>query len=114
MGGRNQVSGRVSVPCWHATPVENAPWKPLIMLEWNNGKVIPTDRSKLVCNRCVIEIIDSCCCCLFHFLTFSDDIGGFAIGLFHISSFSLLGLRSKGSGAPRLVTLISEIGFILL
>ena len=29
MGGRNQVSGRVSVPCWHATPVANAPWKPL-------------------------------------------------------------------------------------
>ena len=30
-GGRNQVSGRVSVPCWHATPVANAPWKPLII-----------------------------------------------------------------------------------
>ena len=26
-GGRNQVSGRVSVPCWLATPVANAPWK---------------------------------------------------------------------------------------
>ena len=25
MEGRNQVSGRVSVPCWHATPVANAP-----------------------------------------------------------------------------------------
>ena len=33
MGGRNQVSGRVSVPCWHATPVANAPWKPLIIGE---------------------------------------------------------------------------------
>ena len=32
-GGRNQVSGRVSVPCWHATPVANAPWKPLIIGE---------------------------------------------------------------------------------
>ena len=31
--GRNQVSGRVSVPCWHATPVANAPWKPLIIGE---------------------------------------------------------------------------------
>ena len=30
-GGRNQVSGRVSVPCWHATPVANAPWKPLVI-----------------------------------------------------------------------------------
>ena len=30
-GGRNQVSGRVSVPCWLATPVANAPWKPLII-----------------------------------------------------------------------------------
>ena len=27
-GGWNQVSGRVSVPCWHATPVANAQWKP--------------------------------------------------------------------------------------
>ena len=25
--GRNQVSGRASVPCWHAKPVANAPWK---------------------------------------------------------------------------------------
>ena len=33
MGGRNQVSGRVSVPCWHATPVANAPWKPLMIGE---------------------------------------------------------------------------------
>ena len=32
-GGRNQVSGRVSVPCWLATPVANAPWKPLIIGE---------------------------------------------------------------------------------
>ena len=24
-GGRNQVSGRVSVPCWHAKPFENVP-----------------------------------------------------------------------------------------
>ena len=30
MGGRNQVSGRVSVSYWHATPLANAPWKPLI------------------------------------------------------------------------------------
>ena len=28
-GGRDQVSGRVSVPCWHATSVANAPWKPV-------------------------------------------------------------------------------------
>ena len=31
MGDGNQVSGRVSVPCWLATPVPNAPWKPLII-----------------------------------------------------------------------------------
>ena len=31
LGGRNQVSGRVSVPCWLATPVANAPWKQLII-----------------------------------------------------------------------------------
>ena len=30
-GGRNQVSGRVSVPCWIATPVANAPWKPHVI-----------------------------------------------------------------------------------
>ena len=28
-GGRNQVSGRVSVPCRHATPVADALWKPI-------------------------------------------------------------------------------------
>ena len=33
MVGRNQLSGRVSVPCWHATPVANSPWKPLIIGE---------------------------------------------------------------------------------
>ena len=33
MVGRNRVSGMVSVPCWHATPVANAPWKPLIIGE---------------------------------------------------------------------------------
>ena len=27
-GERNQVSGRISVPCWHVTPVAIAPWKP--------------------------------------------------------------------------------------
>ena len=27
------MSGRVSVPWWHATPVANAPWKPLIIGE---------------------------------------------------------------------------------
>ena len=25
--GQDQVSGGVSVPCWHATPVADAPWK---------------------------------------------------------------------------------------
>ena len=30
-GGRNQVSGSVNVPCSHATPVANVPWKPLII-----------------------------------------------------------------------------------
>ena len=28
-GRWNQVSGKVSFPCWHATPVASAPWKPL-------------------------------------------------------------------------------------
>ena len=29
--GRNQVSARVSSPCWHVTPVENTPWQPLLI-----------------------------------------------------------------------------------
>ena len=29
--GRNQVSGRVSVPCWHAKPFANAQWKNLVI-----------------------------------------------------------------------------------
>ena len=29
--GRDQVSGGVTVPCRHATPVANALWKPLII-----------------------------------------------------------------------------------
>ena len=27
------MSGRISVPCWYATPVANPPWKPLIIGE---------------------------------------------------------------------------------
>ena len=37
-GGRNQVSGSVSVPCWLATPVANAPWKPLV-IRWSSNPV---------------------------------------------------------------------------
>ena len=29
MGDGTRCPERVSVPCWHATPVANAPWKPL-------------------------------------------------------------------------------------
>ena len=36
--GQNQVSGRAGVPCWHATPVANAPWKPLI-IRWKSSSV---------------------------------------------------------------------------
>ena len=32
MGGRNQVSERVSVPCWHATPVAPVRCKPSLGL----------------------------------------------------------------------------------
>ena len=32
------MSGRVSVPCWLATPVANAPWKPLI-IRWRSSSV---------------------------------------------------------------------------
>ena len=38
IGGWNQVPGRVSVPCWHATPVANSPWKPL-MIRWRSKSV---------------------------------------------------------------------------
>ena len=30
-GGRKKVPGRVSVPCWHATPVANVPREPLVI-----------------------------------------------------------------------------------
>ena len=33
MADGTRCPGRVSVPCWHATPVANAPWKPLIIGE---------------------------------------------------------------------------------
>ena len=60
--GRNQVSWRVSVPCWHATPVANAPWKPLIIGEgsssvsrsWNWWKVWLVVKSLLVKDQNVI------------------------------------------------------------
>ena len=38
IGGRNQVSGMVSVPYWHAIPVANDPWKPLI-IRWRSKTV---------------------------------------------------------------------------
>ena len=37
-GGLNQVSGRVRVPCWHATPVANDPWK-LLIIWWRSSSV---------------------------------------------------------------------------
>ena len=37
-GERSQVSGRVSAPCWHATPVANAQWKPLNSVKVNFGR----------------------------------------------------------------------------
>ena len=37
-GGRNQVSGRVSAPCWHATHVANVPWKPLNSVKVTFGR----------------------------------------------------------------------------
>ena len=37
-GGRNHVSGRISVPCWRATPVANDPWK-LLVIRWRSSPV---------------------------------------------------------------------------
>ena len=39
--GRDQVSGGVSVPCRHATPVADALWKPLF-----SNNVIVGEKSK--------------------------------------------------------------------
>ena len=55
-GGRNQMSGRVNVPSWHATPVANAPWKTLTIRwrstsesrSWNGWKVWSVEKSLLV------------------------------------------------------------------
>ena len=41
--GRDQVSGGVSVPCWHATPVADALWKPV-----SSDKVIVGTKSSQV------------------------------------------------------------------
>ena len=38
--GRDQVSGGVSVPCWHATPVADALWKPLYGEMSNSVKML--------------------------------------------------------------------------
>ena len=37
-GGRNQVSGRVRVPCWHVTAFANVPWRQLI-IRWRSSSV---------------------------------------------------------------------------
>ena len=36
--GQDQVSGGVSVPCWHATPVADALWKPVLSNKDKSGK----------------------------------------------------------------------------
>ena len=36
--GQDQVSGGVSVPCRHATPIADAPWKPIISNNVKFGK----------------------------------------------------------------------------
>ena len=38
--GQDQVSGGVSVLCWHAAPVANVPWKPLAILGKKSNSVI--------------------------------------------------------------------------
>ena len=61
-GGRNQVSERVSAPCWLATPIANAPWKPPIIRwrsstvsrSWNWWKVWSFGKSLLVKGKNVI------------------------------------------------------------
>ena len=52
--GQDQVSGGVSVPCRHATPVANALWKPIFSNYVRVGKgQIRERRHKLV--KCMIE-----------------------------------------------------------
>ena len=48
--GQKQVSGRVSVPCCHATPVANAQWKPLV-IRWRSSSVSMSWNWRQVCNR---------------------------------------------------------------
>ena len=49
--------------------------------------VTPTDRPKLVCNCCVIEVFDNVFVLSHCFLDFSVGVGAFVIGLSQISSF---------------------------
>ena len=44
--GQDQVSGGVSVLCWHAAPVANVLWKPLAI--W---KKVRFDNEVQICNR---------------------------------------------------------------
>ena len=54
-GVRNQVSGRLSVPCWLATPVANAPWKPLV-IQWCQARY-QGHESGWLSDRLVIELV---------------------------------------------------------
>ena len=45
------------------------------------------DRPKLVCNRCVIEVLVAFLCCQCCFLDISAGVVAFVIGLSQISSF---------------------------
>ena len=51
--------------------------------------VTPTDRPKLVRNRCVIEVFGGVFVLLHCFLDFSVSVGAFVIGLSQISSLFL-------------------------
>ena len=79
---------------WHRLHNCCAEWKGWDPVHWSNhtswvAVVNPTDRSKSVRNRCVIEVYCGVCVLSRCFLAFSVNVGAFVIELSQISSFFL-------------------------
>ena len=101
--GRDQVSGGVSVPCWHATPVADALWKP-IFGEMSDSVIMSSpgimSKTGIMSNRCRMSLVSNFSVALFVLSLYPFDIsvgvGAFVIGLGQISSFFSQQVEQKG------------------
>ena len=59
--GQDQVSGGVSVPCRHATPVANALWKPMFREMSGSVMLSPVIMSQTgrMSNRCGVSLVST-------------------------------------------------------